>query len=229
MYKPTWFKTHTSFNLRQHWSLAWVMESKGTTRAHKLQTSLCSRRKSKGQNKEGSAALVTVLISLPYSLSSTELSLMGCGFHSTNDFLYKHSAPKTPRRNTSPLGPYGLQRRNRDTGTACCDSALSFCVSAICQTGQRHLLEIILPFLRVDWWLLSWPGLSNYTWRLVPVPLNQGSLTGEKSKSQNGRCFVSASQTACISVRNYLRHVEHFGYLSLSERLVICLDTVVKR
>lgn len=40
--------------------------------------------------------------------------------------------------------------------------------------------------------LLSWLRLLNYMWAFAHLPLNQGSLTGDRSKSWIGRCSVSA-------------------------------------
>ena len=73
-------------------------------------------------------------------------------------------------------------------------------VHGIFQARVLVWVAVAFSFLWAGWWLLSRPRLFNYTWESAPVPLNQGPLTGDKSKSRNGRCFVSAPWTACIAV-----------------------------
>lgn len=62
---------------------------------------------------------------------------------------------------------------------------------------------------------LAAPRFPHSSWGLALLPLNQGSVTGDKSKSWPGRQFVSTPQTACIAAGNYLSHLDHFWYLSL--------------
>lgn len=76
--------------------------------------------------------------------------------------------------------------------------------------------------------LLSWSRLLNYLWGFAHLPLNQRSLTGDRSKSWIGGCSLSAPSTVCVTVGNYLSHLDHFWYLSLSNLTVICFGILLR-
>lgn len=65
-------------------------------------------------------------------------------------------------------------------------------LSTICQTRKALLQDInSAAVLRLRGVLLNWPRFPNLMWGLALLPLNQRFVTGDKSKSWFGRCFLS--------------------------------------
>lgn len=86
-----------------------------------------------------------------------------------------------------------------------------------CQTSVRQekhswqiSIHLTLGGCREWGGLLRWPRCLNCMCGLAFLPLNQGSVTGDKNKSWIRRCCVSTLQTVCIAAGNHLSHLDHF-------------------